>query len=144
MAAGRCWFGRVCYSMGEAEGLKAEREQSIVGAGTGDAEAYQTGRQLSETTASGRWAAGGVVAGPQRVFVLGGLAAKAMTCGNSHSHLPEKSKKPSSPPFHRQQGLKPGLLQMGLASRWPPIHPACLLTLCVSCLALEETFPRLR
>ena len=39
--------------------------------------------------------------------------------------LSRKIKTLPFPPFHRQQGLKPGPLQMGLASRWPPVHPTC-------------------
>ena len=39
--------------------------------------------------------------------------------------LSRKIKALPSPPFHRQQGLKPGPLQMGLASRWPPVHLTC-------------------
>ena len=76
MAAGRCWFGRVCYTMGEARrSLKAEREQSIVGAGNWRCRegAHQTGRQLSETTASGRIGLQVGLRWPTACFVLGGI-----------------------------------------------------------------------
>ena len=76
MATGRCWFGRVCCSMGEARvSLRAEREQSIVGAGNWRCRegAHQTRRQLSETTASGRIGLQLGLCRPTACFVLGGI-----------------------------------------------------------------------
>ena len=79
MAAGRCWVGRVCCSMGEARvSLRAEREQSIVGAGNWRCRegAHQTRRQLSETTASGRIGLQLGCAGPQHVLFWVEFAVK--------------------------------------------------------------------